>query len=143
IEVLRNIVAAVAGANDKDVLSPPFLAVTILAGVQNPAAEVPQRRDVGKVRNSARPGRHDDVSRTHFPLRAVRPMQHDGPALLRFVVGPAPEFRGGPVAELHAFYIGLEPAGKLVFGNVGRQFGGKGMYGRWLTCTWLCRVRAR
>src|SRR5439155_16598505 len=38
IEVLRNIVAAVAGADDKDVLSPPFLAVTILAGVQNPAA---------------------------------------------------------------------------------------------------------
>src|SRR5213076_305836 len=45
---------------------------------------------------------------------------HDGPSLLSFVVISAPEFRSGPVAELHAFHICLEPAGKLVFGNVGR-----------------------
>src|SRR5207245_2545480 len=54
------------------------------------------------------------------PRRAGRPMQHDGPSLFCFVVGPAPELRGCPVAELHAFHVGLEPAGKLVFGNVGR-----------------------
>ena len=47
-------------------------------------------------------------------------MQHDGPSLVSFVVGPARELGGRPVAELHAFHVGLEPAGKLVFGNVGR-----------------------
>jgi len=91
-----------------------------MAGVQDFAAEVAQHREVRKVRNSACSGRHDDVSRTYFPLGAVRPMQHNGPSLFAFVVGPALEFRAGPIAELHAFHIGLEPAGKLIFGDIGR-----------------------
>ena len=120
VQVLRNIVAAVAGADDEDVLALPRLAVVVLAGVQNLAAEVAQRRDIRKARNAADSGRHDDVSRMHLPLRAVRATQHDRPSPFSFVVGAALEFGGRPVVELHAFHIGLEPAGKFVFGNVGR-----------------------
>ena len=40
VEVLRNIVAAVAGADDQDIPAPPLLAVAVLAGVQDPAGEV-------------------------------------------------------------------------------------------------------
>src|SRR5205823_13874514 len=79
IEVLRNIVAAVAGADDEGVPALPFLAVNVLAGVQNLAAEVAQRRDVGKVGVSAGPGRNADVSRTLFRFRAVSPTPPDVP----------------------------------------------------------------
>src|SRR5262245_59965841 len=103
--------AAVAGADDKDILALPFLGVVVLAGVQNLAAEAAQRRDIRKVRNAADSGSHDDVSRTHLPLGAVPSTQHNGPSLFSFVVRTALEFRGCPVLELHAFHVCLEPGG--------------------------------
>src|SRR6476620_9583787 len=119
-EVLRDIVAAVARADDENILASPGLAVTVSAGVQNLAAEVSQARNVGKARNTTRAGRQHDVARAHLPLRAVGPAQHDGPSFRIFVVGAAFEFGGRPVVQLHTFYIGFEPRGQLVLGNVGR-----------------------
>src|SRR5262249_7565831 len=52
--------------------------------------------------------------------RAIRSTQHNGPPLLSFVIRATLEFGGGPEVELHALHISLEPAGKFVFGNVGR-----------------------
>ena len=56
MEVLRNIVAAVAGADDQGVPALPCLAVAVLAGVQDRAAEVWQRRDIGEARDAADAG---------------------------------------------------------------------------------------
>src|SRR5262245_32431460 len=71
-QILRNIMAAVAGADDENALALPLLTVVVLAGVQDRAAEGPQRRDIGKVRNAADAGGHHDVARTQLPLRAIR-----------------------------------------------------------------------
>src|SRR5262245_63108185 len=98
--------AAVAGADDKDILALPFLGVVVLAGVQNLAAEAAQRRDIRKVRNAADSGSHDDVSRTHLPLSAVPPTEHNGPSFFSFVIRAALEFRGRPVVKLPAFHVG-------------------------------------
>src|SRR5277367_5283525 len=112
--------AAVASADDQDALAPPRLAVFVLAGVQNLAAEVAQRRNIGKARNAAYSSGDDDMLRTHFPFCAVGPTEHYGPSLLALVVLAALEFAGRPIVELHAFHIGLEPRGKFVFGDVSR-----------------------
>ena len=130
MQVLRDVVAAVAGADDEDVLALPRLAVVVLAGMQNRAAEVAQCRHVRKVRNAADAGRHDDVARMHLPPRAVRPTEQGGPALPPFVVRAALELGGGPVVQLHRFDIGLEPAGELVLGDVGRPARRKGHVGQ-------------
>src|SRR5262245_9017228 len=111
---------AVAGADDKDLLTLPFLGVVVLAGVQNLAAEATQRRDIRKARNAADSGSHHDVSRTQLPLGAVPSTQHNGPSFFCFVVRAALEFRSRPVVKLHAFHVGLEPPSQFVFGNVGR-----------------------
>src|SRR5260370_39937704 len=82
VQVLRNIMAAVARADDKDFLALPHLAVVVLAGVQNRAAEFAQRRNIRKARNTADSGGHDDVPRVHLPFRAVRTTEHNGPSPL-------------------------------------------------------------
>ena len=120
MQVLRDIMAAVARADDESVLALPHLAVVVLTGVQNPAAEVAQARNIRKARNPARPGGHHDVARVHLPLRAVGPTQHDRPSFRFFVVAAAFEFGGRPIVQLQALHIGLEPGGQLVLGNVGR-----------------------
>ena len=79
-----------------------------------------KRRNVRNVRNAADAGRHHDVARAHLARRAVGAAQHDRPAAVRLVVGAALELGAGPVVELHALHIGLEPAGELVLRNVGR-----------------------
>ena len=73
VQVLRNIVTAVAGADDEDVLPFPGLAIVVLAGVENLPAEVAQGRDIGKVRNAADAGSHDYMSRTYLPLGSRLP----------------------------------------------------------------------
>ena len=120
MQVLRDIMAAVAGADDENVLAPPHLAIVVLTGVQNAAAEVAQARNVRKAWNPAGPRGHHDVARVHLPLRAVGPTQHDRPPFRCFVVAAAFEFGGRPIVQFHALDIGLEPGGQLVFGNVGR-----------------------
>src|SRR4029079_2222666 len=118
--MLTHIMDTGAGADDKGLLAPPCFAVSVLAGMQNGAAEVAQRRNIRKVRNAAHSGGHDDVPRVHLPLRALTPPQRNGPPLLLFVVPAALEFGAGPIVELHAFRVSLEPGGKLVLGNVAR-----------------------
>ncbi len=120
MQVLRDIMAAVARADDENVLAPPCLAVVVLTGVQNFAAEVAQARNIRKARNAAHAGGHHDVARVHLPLRAVGQTQDNGPSVRFFVVAAAFEFGAGPIIQLQAFHIGLEPGGQLVFGNVGR-----------------------
>jgi hypothetical protein len=119
VQVLGDVVAAVAGTYHEDVPAPPGFAVVVLAGVEDRAGEVAQTRDVRQVRDAADAGRHDDVARAHLP-RAAFAAQQDGPALLLLVVRAALERGGGPVVELQRLDIGLEPAGELVLGNVGR-----------------------
>ena len=66
VQVLRDVVAAVASADDKGALALPCLAIVVLAGVQDLAAEARQRRDVRQARNAADAGGHDHVSRMHL-----------------------------------------------------------------------------
>src|SRR5262245_3738574 len=112
--------AAVAGADHKDALALPRLAVVVLAGMQNRGAAVTQRVEIWTARNPADAGGHDDVARPQLPFGAVRPAQHNMPSLLFVIIHAALKFGGGPTVELHAFCIGLEPGGKLVFWNVDR-----------------------
>lgn len=78
------------------------------------------KHNVGQVGDAANSGGHDDVPRVHFPFSAVGTTQHNGPSSLSLVVCAALKLGSGPVVELHAFDIGLEPAGKFVFRDVGR-----------------------
>ena len=119
IEVLRDIMAAVARAYDKNALALPRLAILVLTGVQNFTAEITQACNIRKARNAADPGGHHDVARVHLPLGAIGPAQSDGPSLRVFVVAAALELGAGPIVQFHALYIGLEPSGEFVFGNVG------------------------
>ena len=83
--------------------------------------EISQRRDVREVRNAAHAGRHDDVPRMHLALACRRRgAASTDQRCSSVVVGAALEFGAGPVVELHAFDIGLEPAGELVLRDVGR-----------------------
>src|SRR5436190_23247627 len=110
---------AVARAYDKNALAFPRLAVLVLTGVQNFTGEITQACNVRKARNPAGPGGHHDVARVHLPLRAIGPAQSDGPSLRVFVVAAAFELGAGPIVQFQALYIGLEPSGEFVFGNVG------------------------
>ncbi len=120
MQVLRDVVAAVAGADHQRALTLPFLAVGVAAGMQHRAFEILQRRNLRQVRNAADAGGHHDMPRMHFARRAVGAAQRHVPALLRLVIRAAREFGAGPEVELHAFDIALEPVGELVLRNVGR-----------------------
>src|SRR4029079_18680907 len=117
VQVLRNVVTTVAGADDQYALAAPCFTIVVLAGMQNLAPEVAQTRDIGNIRNAADAGCHDDVSWTQLPLSAIRATQHDRPSLLGLVIGSTLELSCRPVVELHTFHVGFEPAGQLVFGN--------------------------
>jgi hypothetical protein len=120
MQVLRDIMTAIARPDDKNVLARPCLAILVLTGVQNFAAEAAQARNIGEIGNAARPGGHHHVARVHLPLRAVGSAQHNGPSFFYFVVAAAFELGGRPIVQLHAVHVGLEPGGQLVLGNVGR-----------------------
>ena len=53
MQVLRNIVPAIARTDDKDILTFPRVTVVILAGVQDLAGEIAQCGNVREIRNAA------------------------------------------------------------------------------------------
>ncbi len=120
MQVLRDIVAAVAGADHQRLFAFPFLAVVISAGMQDRTGEVFQAGNIGHTRNPADAGGQHDMARMHRALAAVGPAQRHGPAFFLFIIAATLELGTGPVVELHTFDIGLEPVGQFVLGNVGR-----------------------
>ena len=118
MQVLRDVVAAVAGADDERALARPCGSVVVLARMQHLAAESAQRRDLRQVGNAAHAGRHHQMPRMHFALLALR-RAHDGrPPFGGYVVRAAFELAARPVVELHRLDVGLEPVGELVLGDV-------------------------
>ena len=79
-ELLGDVVAAVAGADDDGLLALPCVAPNVLARVDDGSGEVVgafERRDPGLGRDT---GRHDEVARLHGPGRAVGAGDLDRPA---------------------------------------------------------------
>jgi hypothetical protein len=119
MEILRDVMAAVARADDESGLFLPSLAILVFTGVQNFTAEIAQPRNIRNARDAAHAGRHHDVARVHLPRPVGETHQHR-PSLRRFIVTAACEFAARPIVEFHALHIGLEPGGQLVLGDVGR-----------------------
>src|SRR6185503_5235984 len=126
VQVLRDIVTAVAGTDDDGAPALPRLAVLVLAGMNDGPGKIPQGRDVRNARDAAHAGCEHYVPRMELALRAVRAAHHDRPALRLIVVHAALEIGAGPVIELHAFRVGLEPVGELVLRDVDRPARRKG-----------------
>ena len=120
MQVLRDVVAAVAGADHDGALALPALAVVILAGMHHLAGKVLQAGDFRHARNAADAGRQHDMARMHGALAAVGAAQRHRPAAVLLVVTAALELGLGPEVQLHGLDIGLEPVGELVLRNVGR-----------------------
>ena len=80
IKVLRDIVAAVAGADHQRCVCLPRLAVAILAGMENRAGKILQGRNIRQIRNAADAGRHHDMARMHHARAAVGAAQRHRPA---------------------------------------------------------------
>ena len=119
IEVLRDVVTAVAGADHDRALAFPVLAIVILARVHDLAGEIFQAGNLRQIRYAADAGREHHMPRTHGPPDAGAAQRH-GPAAFVLVVTAALEFGPGPEVQLHGLDIGLEPVGELVLGDVGR-----------------------
>ena len=120
MQVLRDVVAAVAGADHESVLALPLLAVVVLAGMQNLAGEVRKVGISGRLGMPLTP-----VASTTWRGCIVRlvPSAPRSTTVQRpcvFVVAAALELGAGPEVQLHALDIGLEPVGELVLGDVGR-----------------------
>src|SRR6185436_3989527 len=81
------------------------------------------------IRDAAHAGRHDDVTRAQLTRRSI-PFHFHLPLLRDRVVRAALEFRAGPVVELQALDVGLEPAGELVLRDVHREARREGQVGQ-------------
>ena len=73
IQVLRDIVAAVAGADHDRLFALPVLAVVIAAGMHQRTGEIFQAGNLGHVGNAADAGRHHHMARMHGCVRSRRP----------------------------------------------------------------------
>src|ERR1700744_1318028 len=116
MQVLRDVVTAVAGTDYERGLAAPCLAIMILTGMQYPAGEILQRRDVRHICDAANAGCYHDMPWMHRAPAAVGSAQHHSPSSFRLMVGAAFEFCTGPVVQLHGVDIGFEPVGELVLG---------------------------
>src|ERR1700751_1193753 len=114
MQVLRNIVPAIARTDDKDILTFPSVTVVVLAGVQDLAGEIAQCGNVREIRNAANACGQDDVSRVYLAFGTVSAPEHNRPPLRFLVVGAALKFGSRPEIELHAFRIGFKPTGNFV-----------------------------
>src|ERR1700751_3577968 len=114
MQVLRNIVPAIARTDDKNILTFPSVTVGVLAGVQDLAGEIAQGGDVRGSRHAPDACGRDDVSRVYFAFGTVSAPKHNRPPLRFLVVGAALKFGSRPEIELHAFRIGFKPTGNFV-----------------------------
>ncbi len=120
-QILRHVVAAVAGA-DHDRLAPvPRRAVGVLAGMHHRAGEVVEARERRLDRNGTDAGGEDDMARMQHALGAVAALQGHRPALRGFVIAAGGQLRVGPVVEVEILDIGFEPVRQLVLGNEHRK----------------------
>src|SRR4029079_6001385 len=104
-QVLRNVVAAVACADDDRADPFPVFAVGVLARVEPLAAELRERRNVREMGNSADAGREHDVPRPERALRTVGALEGHRPARFAFVVRCATKLGWGPEVELHRLAV--------------------------------------
>src|SRR5437868_1327697 len=115
MQVLRDVVATVARADDERTLAAPGLAVRVGARMEQRAAEARERGHLEHVRNAAHAGGENDMARVQLARRAVVLPQADRPALRAIVVATAREFGAGPIVELERLDVGLEPTRQQVF----------------------------
>ena len=80
VQILRDIVAAVAGAQNQRFLATPGCATFKPVRVKHVAGEILQARQVRNMGDTVRSIREDQMPRTHHPLGPVRPPQPSGPA---------------------------------------------------------------
>ena len=120
VEVLRHVVGAAAGAQDKRALARPAGAAVEALGVHDRALEVVKPRDIRPHRVAADAIGADDVARPHDALGAVAALQRGHPVAGRFIPFGIGEFGIGPAVDLHRVGIELEPVPQHVLGDVGR-----------------------
>ena len=130
IQVLCNVMTAVARPEDQHVALGPIGTFPEFTGMQDLSGKVRQARNIRPIGNAADTSRHDDMAWMDLPCAAVGQTQHHGPPLVLLVVGAASELGAGPEIELHDFDVGLEPAGDLVLGDVGRPVRREGQVGQ-------------
>ena len=92
MEVLGDVVARIAGAEDESAAAVPDGAVGIGAGVQDGAGEGFEAGEVGDDRDGADAGGEDEVSRAHDAFAAVSAADCGGPGGGGVVVGGVDEF---------------------------------------------------
>src|SRR4051812_19344128 len=100
MQVLRDVVATVARANDWRGLAAPGLGGRVRARKERRAGEARERGHLAHVRNGAHAGGEDDMARVQLARRAVVLPQGDRPALRAIFVATAREFGAGPIVEL-------------------------------------------
>ena len=120
MQILCDVVAAIAGADDEGPFALPALAVVIPAGMKHCPGKIRQARNLRHIRDAGNPGRHHHMARMHRPRGAVGSPQRHLPATFGRVIDTALEFGAGPEVELHGVDIGFEPVGELVFRDIDR-----------------------
>ena len=130
MQVLRDVVAAGAGADHHHVAALPRCRVAVLARMHHRAAEGFEDRQLGHVGNAAHAGRHHHMARPQGAAAAIGQAQGHGPTPGGIVVQPTDKFGAGPKIQFEALDIGLEPIGQLVFRDVGGPAGRKRQVGQ-------------
>src|ERR1051325_6409891 len=110
MQILGDVMAAVAGADDERAFAAPRLAVGVGARMHYRAAEVGEGGKLRHVWNAADTGSEHHMPRLQAALSAVGTLQADRPALRKLVGAPAEQFGASPVVELECLDVGLEPA---------------------------------
>src|SRR6185436_5403229 len=101
VQVLRDVVAAGAGADDERFLAAPVGAVVELGRMQHVALEVLEPGQLRNVRISYEPVGEHEMLRVHGALRAVTMTHHGFPSPGGFIVRSAYELGAGPEIDFH------------------------------------------
>ena len=101
VQVLRDIVAAVAGAHHQRLAALPGMAGGVLAGMQHRAREIVETRRLRTDRNGADAGGEDQMPRPEDAQRAILAPQRDFPASLGLIEHAVDHFGAWPDVEVH------------------------------------------
>src|SRR5438874_3284681 len=105
VKILRDVMAAIAGADDDCSLAAPGFAIRVLARVQHLAAEIGERGDVLQIGNATHTGRQHDMGGMHLVYAVGAAAQAHGPAPSALVVAAAEKLGVRPVIELERFDV--------------------------------------
>src|SRR4030088_2252408 len=100
MQILRDVVAAIAGADHDRALALPVLAVVVLAGMHHLALKILDPGDIPHAWNAADAGSEHHMARMHGAAGAVGAAQRHGPTAFVLVLVAALEFGLFPEIQL-------------------------------------------